>query len=184
MKQNRTYLAFLVVLMAACSSTPPLDGPKAAAGDDDDGARDSASGDKAAPAEGGAAVGGGTQVEAGVLTAGVWDDNRNFELFREYLSATSPEVRAAAFPSTDDEHGLANARWATLPGAKARLDVALVLDTTGSMTDELSYLQAEFDALSASIRERFPSSDQRWSLVLYRDEGDQYVTRGFDFVGE
>src|SRR4030095_13847600 len=27
----------------------------------------------------------------------------------------------------------------------------------------------------------YPQAEQRWALVLYRDEGDEYVTRAFDF---
>ena len=58
----------------------------------------------------------------------------------------------------------------------------LVLDTTGSMGDELSYLQGEFDAIAATIRVKFPNVTPRWSLVVYRDKGDDYVTRQFDFT--
>jgi hypothetical protein len=64
---------------------------------------------------------------------------------------------------------------------REKLDVSLVIDTTGSMGDEISYLQTEFLALSKSIEEKYPNAEQRWSLVLYRDMGDDYVTRTFDF---
>ncbi len=74
----------------------------------------------------------------------------------------------------------------TLPQAKAalptKLDLALVVDTTGSMGDELEYLKVEIDNIAAAVRERFPNVDQRYSLILYRDQGDQYVTRTFDFT--
>ena len=63
-----------------------------------------------------------------------------------------------------------------------QLDVALVIDTTGSMGDELSYLKAEIAGISQQIRELYPNVDQRFSLVAYRDQGDQYVTRPFDFT--
>jgi hypothetical protein len=42
-------------------------------------------------------------------------------------------------------------------------------------------LQSEFTAISSTIEERFPDAEQRWALVVYRDEGDEYVTRYFDF---
>lgn len=75
----------------------------------------------------------------------------------------------------------------TLPENDARLpqalDLALVIDTTGSMKDELEYLKTEIDDIAASIHSRFPNVKQRFSLILYRDDGDQYVTRMFDFTG-
>ena len=63
-----------------------------------------------------------------------------------------------------------------------QLDLALVIDTTGSMGDELQYLKAEIDAIVARLRETFPNVDQRFALIVYRDQGDQYVSRQFDFT--
>jgi len=81
------------------------------------------------------------------------------------------------------------ARWEiTLPGVQARLpknlDLAIVLDTTGSMGDEIKHLRAEIRGISAAIAKRFPEVRQRFALVCYRDEGqgDEYVTRPFDFT--
>jgi hypothetical protein len=64
-----------------------------------------------------------------------------------------------------------------------QLDLSLVIDTTGSMSDELEYLKTEIDAIAAMVRKRFPNVDQRYSLIVYRDEGDEYVSRKFDFTG-
>lgn len=78
------------------------------------------------------------------------------------------------------------ARWeVTLPTSQAKLpknlDIAIVLDTTGSMGDELRYLVGEMKGIAADIKAKFPEVDQRFGLVLYRDTGDEYVTRHFDF---
>ena len=74
----------------------------------------------------------------------------------------------------------------TLPQATRelprQLDLALVIDTTGSMGDELDYLKVEIDHIAAEVHRRFPQVDQRFGLVLYRDQGDEYVTRTFDFT--
>ncbi len=64
-----------------------------------------------------------------------------------------------------------------------RLDLALVVDTTGSMGDELEYLKAEIDSIAEAVHRMFPNVDQRYALVVYRDQGDEYVTRTFDFTG-
>jgi hypothetical protein len=63
-----------------------------------------------------------------------------------------------------------------------QLDLSLVIDTTGSMSDELEYLKTEIDAIATMVHQRFPNVDQRYSLVVYRDEGDEYVSRKFDFT--
>ncbi|MCH8806983.1 MAG: VWA domain-containing protein [Planctomycetes bacterium] len=66
----------------------------------------------------------------------------------------------------------------------AQLDLAFVVDTTGSMGDELEFLKIEMDAIAAAIADEFPNVDQRYALVVYRDQGDRYVTRTFDFTAE
>lgn len=60
------------------------------------------------------------------------------------------------------------------------LDLMFVIDTTGSMGDELTYLKEEIK----DVIERIDTNNQtiRLSLLFYRDEGDQYITRFFDFT--
>ena len=116
----------------------------------------------------------------GILTAGAWDDSRNLERFLAYRDELAAEQMAGMPASEEQAHRDAAAR-ALEPVEHATLDIALVIDTTGSMGDELAYLQTEFDAIAAAIDARYPNSEQRWALVVYRDEGDEYVTRSFDF---
>lgn len=75
-----------------------------------------------------------------------------------------------------------------LPGVQAalpeRLDLALVVDTTGSMGDELEYLKSELRSIVRTVHDRFPQVDLRIGLVFYRDTGDEYVTRPFDFTAD
>jgi hypothetical protein len=76
-----------------------------------------------------------------------------------------------------------------LPNASAplprNLDLTIVLDTTGSMGDELNFLKAEIKDISATIKQRFPNVNQRFALICYRDEGmgDEYTVRKFEFTG-
>jgi hypothetical protein len=132
--------------------------------------------ESAPPREGG----GNSALEPGTLTAGAWDDNRNLDRFLDYKSELASQQMAGLPPSEEQAHRDAAARALDAPG-HATLDVALVIDTTGSMGDELAYLQLEFDAIAAAIESQYPSSQQRWALIVYRDEGDEYVTRTFDF---
>lgn len=69
----------------------------------------------------------------------------------------------------------------TLPDA---LDIALVIDATGSMGDEMEYLKVEIRDIAEAIEHHFPNVEQRFALVVYRDDGDQYVTKTFDFTAD
>jgi hypothetical protein len=193
---------------------------------------------------------------AGLLTAGVWDDNLNFAFYRKYhqrvvgmeaqglpripiadrlvvlvqdaagkavagatvtassggraLSSTTTgaDGRALFFRSwlgvqagstlqitavaggamraveAGAEDGVATVALAGTSPPVAALDLALVIDTTGSMADEIRYLQAEVLAISSAIREAYPLLQQRWALVPYKDEGDSWVVRPSDFTGD
>ena len=115
---------------------------------------------------------------ASVLTAGAWDDNLNYPIFDLYRWAN-----ADALPFTEAEHEAAQQRFGGARDAHTQLDVALVIDTTGSMADELSYLQTELDSIATRVTAAYPDAETRWALIVYRDEGDEYVTRVFDFTG-
>ncbi len=62
------------------------------------------------------------------------------------------------------------------------LDLMLVIDTTGSMSDELNYLTTELGSIISAIREKYPTADLRFGLVVYRDTGDIYVVRDYAFT--
>jgi hypothetical protein len=190
--------------------------------------------------------------QAGLLTAGTWDDNLNFDFFKSYRTKakasqlpglpdasiddrlvvmvsrpdgtpvagarvslsggqaelahtqTGADGRALLFPAAagvaagapmDISAEIAGVRQSvaarsgdllvTLPlgaaaGPVAGLDVAVVIDTTGSMGDEIAYLQSELLNISAAVRLQHPDVSQRWAFVAYRDYQDDYVTRSFD----
>ncbi len=120
-------------------------------------------------------------IPAGTLTAGTWDDNLNYKRFTSYRKAHPKTELPGLLPFDDQEFDDANAAHAQSQVAHTKLDIALLIDTTGSMGDEIAYLQREFTALSAGIRKAYPNADQRWALVLYRDTVDIYITRWFDF---
>jgi hypothetical protein len=131
--------------------------------------------------------GGDAGVPSGVLTAGAWDDNRNYDFFRSYLAAHDQVTGAP--PITSAARDAAAALFAGDRPAKQRLDVAIVIDTTGSMGDEAEYLKSEFQNISGAIGAEFPNADQHWALVAYRDRpdtdpGDEYVTKTFDFTSD
>lgn len=62
------------------------------------------------------------------------------------------------------------------------LDVVFLLDSTGSMADEIAQLQTNILAISEQINQIPGNVDTRYGLVTYRDRGDAYVTLSYDFV--
>jgi hypothetical protein len=200
-------------------------------------------------------IDGGTQLMAGQMTAGTWDDNLNFSFYATYLGAEA-EAQLAGLPviprgdrmvilvKSADAQPVAGVLvtvadtqdhvWTSTTGAEGRvlyfpawagvapgaalgitatlgtlsatatataaagtveidlaqtalpqvaaLDLAFLIDTTGSMGDELSYLRRELDNIVGGIATQFPGFAQRFALVLYRDTADEYVVRSFDFT--
>lgn len=64
------------------------------------------------------------------------------------------------------------------------LDLAFVIDTTGSMSDELEYVKAEVASISAAILGQASEVSVRYGLIVYRDDGDEYTVRSFDFTSD
>jgi von Willebrand factor type A domain len=119
---------------------------------------------------------------AGTLTAGAWDDNLNYDWFSLYLDEQG-QVNGA--PTLDNqERDVAQQLFGAVRDPNADLDVVLLFDTTGSMGDELVYLTAEVESIAEDIEAVAPSADVRWGMVVYRDEGDLYVTKSFDFTSD
>ena len=57
------------------------------------------------------------------------------------------------------------------------VDVVFVFDATGSMGDELRYLQAEMKDVISRASEATGGLNIRTGAVVYRDHGDEYITR-------
>ena len=61
------------------------------------------------------------------------------------------------------------------------VDIVFFIDTTGSMGDELSYIQQELVNIIDTISEYDSSYSINVGLCFYRDQNDAYVTKVFDF---
>ncbi|MBI1225069.1 MAG: VWA domain-containing protein [Bacteroidetes bacterium] len=57
------------------------------------------------------------------------------------------------------------------------VDVALIVDATGSMGDEIEYLKAELTDVLNRIQNTAAGLNLRAGSVFYRDEGDEFVTK-------
>jgi len=69
----------------------------------------------------------------------------------------------------------------TVPQQLEMLDVMFVVDATGSMGDELEFLKDELQDIISRVEKQANGLKTQIGLVFYRDEGDEYVVRDFDF---
>jgi hypothetical protein len=68
--------------------------------------------------------------------------------------------------------------------AKPRVEVAFVLDSTGSMGGLIEGAKQKIWSIANSIVARKPTPEVRIGLITYRDRGDQYVTKRFDLTAD
>jgi hypothetical protein len=61
------------------------------------------------------------------------------------------------------------------------IDIAFVVDATGSMGDEIAYLKAEVADVIRQVKRDNQQINVRLGSVFYRDFNDAYLTRTFDF---
>jgi Mg-chelatase subunit ChlD len=64
------------------------------------------------------------------------------------------------------------------------LDVLFILDTTGSMGEEIERLRATIEIIYANLAALRPRPMVRFGMVLYRDRGDIYVTKLVPFTDD
>ena len=64
---------------------------------------------------------------------------------------------------------------------KTKIDIAFMVDATGSMGDELEYLKEELTDVISKVKNKNENTTINMASVFYRDKGDDYVTKTSDF---
>ena len=85
-------------------------------------------------------------------------------------------------PETAMEHEIALTGTMTY-GLDFPLDVVFLIDSTGSMADEIHQIKATLESIARQVSNLPASPDLRFGMVSYRDRGDDYVTRLYPFDG-
>ena len=62
------------------------------------------------------------------------------------------------------------------------VDIAFVVDATGSMGDEINYLKSELNHVIFKSKNDHPELTFNFGNVFYRDNSDEYITRRHDFT--
>jgi hypothetical protein len=68
------------------------------------------------------------------------------------------------------------------PAQMTNLDVLFLIDTTGSMSDEIQQLKENIEFIALKVSEMGLPVNIRFGMTVYRDRGDEYVSRTFEFT--
>jgi hypothetical protein len=69
-------------------------------------------------------------------------------------------------------------------GVQPRIEVAFVLDTTGSMSGLIAGAKQKIWSIASEMLETEEQAEIRFGLIGYRDRGDDYVTRTYDLTAD
>ncbi|MEN9335970.1 MAG: hypothetical protein RLZZ500_957 [Bacteroidota bacterium] len=67
---------------------------------------------------------------------------------------------------------------------QAKINIGFMVDATGSMGDEISYLQSELYDVIEKTKQHLPQASVKMSSLFYRDTTDDYVVKNFDFTSD
>ena len=110
---------------------------------------------------------------------GVSDEVTSFQ-----VAAEKDDARGEATLARGETHQLTLnlAHAGRGPDEPVNLDVLFLIDSTGSMADEIDKLQESIREIAARI-DRLPGQPRaRFAMTIYRDRGDLFVSRTFDFT--
>lgn len=109
----------------------------------------------------------------------------NFNLEDEEQNAFTIACRreTVRYPSTF-ENGINRITLKTSCTHSNIADIAFVVDATGSMGDEIKYLQDELNDVIAGTTAKNKDLTLRTGAVFYRDRNDAYLTRFIDFQND
>ncbi len=114
---------------------------------------------------------------------GVSPNTTEFRIVAEYGNDRA-ETTLSRSPRTPAQERVELVVADAQPPEDLHLDILFLLDTTGSMNDELSRIQETIDSIARRIDALTPRPVLRFGLVAYRDRGDDYITRRYDFTGD
>ena len=115
--------------------------------------------------------------------AGGWWENGQLDISVERDGFTGETILV---PQEGDSH--THTHTVTLDGKmtygmSVPLDVLFLLDSTGSMADEIKQIKVTLASIAKRVSNLPANPDLRFGMVSYRDRDDTYVTRLHDFDG-
>lgn len=109
------------------------------------------------------------------LWLNLFDDGSSkgdYKIVCEYQGKKSDSKKAIPF-----EKGINSIKMDVACNDDNKADIMFIVDATGSMGDEIRYLQAELADVIQRVKTSQPDLAIRMGSVFYRDKGDDYLTR-------
>jgi hypothetical protein len=113
---------------------------------------------------------------SGIYSSDKIDEKESYQLFEKRTENYRPLGKLK-------ETGFARSTFFlnTAKTSPKKVDICFTVDATGSMGDEINYLKEDMMHIIQSLKKSSPCTEIRVGSVFYRDKGDEYVTRKFDF---
>jgi hypothetical protein len=99
-----------------------------------------------------------------------------------FTAVVRKDSRQASVEITSDQRQVEVVLDATATAEPIRLDIHFLIDVTGSMGDEIQQLKDNMIAIAEQIGQLPSSPDVRFGMTVYRDRGDAFISRTFDFT--
>jgi hypothetical protein len=102
-------------------------------------------------------------------------DNQNLKIkignqvFKNILTYSDKKVNRLVLKNYSEEN------------TEKKIDIAFMVDATGSMGDELEYLKEELTDVISKVQRKNQGVTVNMGSVFYRDKGEDYVTKVSDF---
>ncbi len=120
-------------------------------------------------------------VETGEIAGGVRAESGNLEGVFEMLDHATDllvdKIRSLRYGSTTTP-----VIFVDPDSGAPRVDVAFLVDTTGSMGDEIEVVKQKMREIAVEIAQGTPAPAVRFAIVEFRDRGDIYITKVEDFT--
>ena len=91
------------------------------------------------------------------------------------------EIKAAGSVKKSGE-GINYLVFTTSCNQSSNVDIAVVVDATGSMQDEINYLKSDLNDVIYKSKTFSSTLNLRFANIFYRDKGDAYLTQSQDFT--
>jgi hypothetical protein len=124
----------------------------------------------------------GQEPSPGVLTAAAWDDAAHWSQYAKFLHRARENAWNPWGLQVDRLMVREVSQAVSDRPLRRALDLGFLVDATGSMGDEMTFLKSELKDIVRRVRAVEPDLDVRISIVFYRDRGDEFVTRPLRFT--
>ena len=100
------------------------------------------------------------------------------------ITAFAPLARAHEWSDPAPEPAPEQQKRTAAPREPAHIEVAFVLDTTGSMSGLIEGAKRKIWSIANQLVSAQQATDVRFALIGYRDRGDTYVTSTYDLTND